>query len=367
MSWNQTRVSDLLNITYPIIQGPFGGGLSTLELLSTVSNCGGMGSYGAHMLAPDEIMDLVAAARQRTDKAFNINLWVSDHDPHGLDLDRASFDRYLELFKPFYDQLGVEYPAYPQQISQRFEQQVEAVIEAAPPVLSFVFGIPDKKILNACKQRDIITIGAATTLDEARAIADAGIDIVLATGFEAGGHRVAFLKPAEQSLVGTHTLVRQIDHSLNVPLIAAGGIADARGIAAIQTAGADAVQMGTAFLACEESGTSDAHKQALFSEKAHHTVLSRNYTGRLARFIPDEFIDAIDKTEGLPLPFPLHSFFVAPLKAVAKEIGNSEFSSHYAGQGSPLLKYRDAQALMKNIIKELEFHHGLQVNTTYQM
>ncbi|BFM14776.1 nitronate monooxygenase [Maricurvus nonylphenolicus] len=354
MSWNQTRVSERLNIQYPIIQGPFGGGLSTLELLTIVSNSGGMGSYGAHILAPDDIIALVAAARQRTDKAFNINLWVSDHDAHGLDLDPASFERYLKLFKPFYDQLGVEYPDYPQNISQRFEEQVEAVIEAAPPVLSFVFGIPDKKVLQACKQRDIITMGAATTFDEARAITEAGIDIVLATGFEAGGHRVAFLKPAEQSLVGTYTLVRQIDHSLDVPLIAAGGIADARGIAAIQTAGAHAVQMGTAFLACRESGTSDEHKQVLFSDKAHNTVLSRNYTGRLARFIPDEFIEAIDKTEGLPLPFPLHSFFVAPIKAAAKAAGNAGFSSHYAGQGAPLLKHRDADALMSALVEELD-------------
>ncbi len=354
MRWNQTRVSERLDIKYPLIQGPFGGNLSTLELLATVSNHGGMGSYGAHMLAPHDIVDLVAAARQRTDKAFNINLWVSDHDPHGLDLDPASFDRYLTLFKPFYDQLGIDYPAYPQQISQRFEQQVEAVIEAAPPVFSFVFGIPDKKILQACKQRGIATIGGATTFAEARVIAEAGVDIVLATGFEAGGHRVSFLKPAEQSLVGTHTLVRHIKHRLDIPLIAAGGIADARGIAAAQIAGADAVQMGTAFLACRESGTSDLHKNLLFTDKAHHTVLSRNYTGRLARFIPDEFIEAIDKTQGLPLPFPLHSFFVAPIKAAASAAGNAELSSHYAGQGAPLLKHRDAGTLMKALIAELD-------------
>lgn len=363
MRWNQTRISERLDIDYPIIQGPFGGNISTLDLLAAVSNAGGMGSFGAHMLAPDEIVERVADAKQRTDRAFNINLWVSDetmsvqdicsHNLSGADLDPATFDRGLSLFKPFYDELGIAYPIYPEHIVPRFDEQMDAILEARPPVFSFVFGIPESKILKACKLRDITTLGAATTFDEARALVEAGVDIVLATGFEAGGHRVSFLEPAEQSLVGTHALVRQIHHRLDIPLVAAGGIADARGIAAAQTAGADAVQIGTAFLACRESGASEVHKQALFSERAHNTVLSRNYTGRLARFIPDAFIEAIDRSQDLPLPYPLHSFFVAPIKAAAAAAGNAEFSSLYAGQGAPLLQHRDAGSLMAALIEEL--------------
>ncbi|MGH1371726.1 MAG: NAD(P)H-dependent flavin oxidoreductase [Cellvibrionaceae bacterium] len=367
MGWNKTPVSERLDIEYPIIQGPFGGNISTLDLLSVVSNAGGMGSFGAHMLAPDEIISRVANAKLRTDKAFNFNLWVSnDGDTvDGRPSDRVSvqdvltnldpkvFDRGLSLFKPFYDELGIAYPSYPERITPRFDEQMEAILEARPPVFSFVFGIPEKKILDACQQRDITTLGAATTFDEARALAEEGVDIVLATGFEAGGHRVSFLKPAQQSLMSTHALVRQINYRLDIPLIAAGGIADARGIAAAQIAGADAVQIGTAFLACRESGASEVHKQALFSERAHETVLSCNYTGRLARFIPDEFIDAIDRSQDLPLPYPLHSFFVAPIKAAAAVEGNAEFSSLYAGQGAPLLQHRDAGSLMAALVEQL--------------
>lgn len=377
MSWNQTRISERLDIKYPIIQGPFGGNISTLDLLVAVSNAGGMGSFGAHMLAPDEIVERVTDAKQRTDKAFNFNLWVSNdgdtvdgrpgdrlsvqdlgrNNADGADvltnLDPKIFDRGMSLFKPFYDELGIAYPNYPERIIPRFDEQMEAILEVRPPVFSFVFGIPEQKFLKACQQRDITTLGAATTFDEARALAEAGVDIVLATGFEAGGHRVSFLKPAQQSLMGTHALVRQINHHLDIPLIAAGGIADARGIAAAQIAGADAVQIGTAFLACRESGASEVHKQALFSERANNTVLSRNYTGRLARFIPDAFIDAIDRSQGLPLPYPLHSFFVAPIKAAAAAAGNAEFSSLYAGQGATLLQHRDACSLMAALVEEL--------------
>lgn len=372
MRWNQTRISERLDIEYPIIQGPFGGNISTLDLLTAVSSAGGMGSFGAHMLAADEIIERVADAKRRTDKAFNFNLWVSNeggsgdgvsvqdarsHNADGVDyltnFDPEIFDRGLSLFKPFYDELGIAYPNYPERIIPHFDEQVEAILEACPPVFSFVFGIPESKILKACQQRGIATLGAATTFDEARALAEAGVDIVLATGFEAGGHRVSFLKPAEQSLVSTHALVRQINHRLDIPLIAAGGIADARGIAAAQIAGADAVQIGTAFLACRESGASELHKQVLFSERAHNTVLSRNYTGRLARFIPDAFIDVIDHSKNLPLPYPLHSFFVAPIKATAAAAGNAEFSSLYAGQGAPLLQHRDAASLMAALVEEL--------------
>lgn len=377
MSWNQTRISERLDIKYPIIQGPFGGNISTLDLLVAVSNAGGMGSFGAHMLAPDEIVERVTDAKQRTDKAFNFNLWVSNdggavdgrpgdrlsvqdlgrNNADGADvltnLDPKIFDRGMSLFKPFYDELGIAYPNYPERVIPRFDEQMEAILEVRPPVFSFVFGIPEQKFLKACQQRDITTLGAATTFDEARALAEARVDIVLATGFEAGGHRVSFLKPAQQSLMGTHALVRQINHHLDIPLIAAGGIADARGIAAAQIAGADAVQIGTAFLACRESGASEVHKQALFSERANNTVLSRNYTGRLARFIPDAFIDAIDRSQGLPLSYPLHSFFVAPIKAAAAAAGNAEFSSLYAGQGAPLLQHRDACSLMAALVEEL--------------
>ncbi len=351
--FQSNRLTKLLNIKHPIIQGPFGGNLSTVDLVSAVSNAGGLGSYGAHILAPEEIKKLISNIRNATANPFAINLWVSNYDDGFASMSEAQFEMYLEPFKPFYDELKIDYPVYPETFYENFEDQVDALIELSPPVFSFVFGVPDEAILKECKKRKILTIGAATTVDEAIALSDAGVDIILATGFEAGGHRVAFQKPAEQSLIGTLALVPQVVDAVPQPVIAAGGISDARGIKAALALGAEAAQLGTAFLACSESGTSDLHRQSLFNNKAENTVLSRSFTGRLARFIPNEFILQCESCPELPLPFPIQSFFASPLKLAAAKTSTMKFTSHYAGQGTGLLKHRSAFDLMDQLITDL--------------
>ncbi len=351
--FQSNRLTKLLNIKHPIIQGPFGGNLSTVDLVSAVSNAGGLGSYGAHILAPEEIKKLISNIRNATANPFAINLWVSNYDDGFASMSEAQFEMYLEPFKPFYDELKIDYPVYPETFYENFEDQVDALMELSPPVFSFVFGVPDEAILKECKKRKILTIGAATTVDEAIALSDAGVDIILATGFEAGGHRVAFQKPAEQSLIGTLALVPQVVDAVPQPVIAAGGISDARGIKAALALGAEAAQLGTAFLACSESGTSDLHRQSLFNNKAENTVLSRSFTGRLARFIPNEFILQCESCPELPLPFPIQSFFASPLKLAAAKTSTMKFTSHYAGQGTGLLKHRSAFDLMDQLITDL--------------
>ncbi len=348
------RLTEKLGIDYPIIQGPFGGGISTVELLTTVSNAGGMGSYGAHILPPEGIKKLIADIRTHTNNPFALNLWVSDHDQGGLGMTEVEFNNYLPLFTPFYDQLNIAYPTYNAHYTERYEAQVEAIIEASPPVFSFVYGIPTQDILARCRARNILTIGTATTVDEAIAIEAAGVDIVLATGFEAGGHRVSFLDTPENSLIGTFALIPQVVDAVNIPVIAAGGISDIRGINAALALGAQAVQMGTAFLACEESGTSDLHRQSILSTESKHTRLSRAFTGRLARFITNDYIDAIEATPDLPLPFPLQSVFSSPIKLAANEQLNTAFASLYAGQSAQLLTHRHALTLMESLIAALD-------------
>ncbi|MCI5050663.1 MAG: nitronate monooxygenase [Rickettsiales bacterium] len=352
--WNETKLTERLGIEYPIIQGPFGGGLSTIDLLATVSNAGGMGSYGAHILPPEGIITLTRDIRQATEKPFAVNLWVSDHDEGGLGMSEAQFTEYLALFKPFYDELGIAYPAYSEKYTERYEEQVEAIIEAAPPVFSFVYGIPSDDILEACRRKNIKTLGAATTLDEAIALDDAGVDIILATGFEAGGHRVSFLKEAEESLMGTLALVPQVVDRVKAPVVAAGGISDARGVKAALALGASGVQMGTAFLACAESGTSDMHRDAILSDASKHTVLSRAFTGRLARFIPNHLIEQAAHIDAMPLPFPIQSFFTSPLKKAASERTNRDYASMYAGQGAPILQHRSAKTLVASIVADMK-------------
>lgn len=344
----KSSLLDLLQIKFPVVQGPFGGGISTIELATTVSNAGGMGSFGAYQMSPDAILKLCADLRAKTDQAFNINLWVSDHDPGGLDMSAAKFSQYCEIFRPIYEELGLTLPEPPAKHLERYEDQVEALIEARPPVFSFVFGVPSAKILEKCRRAGIITIGTATNVEEAKVLDQAGVDAIVATGFEAGGHRVSFLRQAEQSLFGTLALVPQVVDAVKVPVIAAGGIADRRGLLAAQVLGAQAAQIGTAFLACKESGTTDLHRQQLFSDHARYTKLSRAYTGRLARFIPNAFIE---NWTGPILPFPLQSWFTAPIKQQASALQNLNHTAHYAGQGAPLLQHRSARDLMESLIE----------------
>ncbi|MGH1485838.1 MAG: NAD(P)H-dependent flavin oxidoreductase [Cellvibrionaceae bacterium] len=351
MAWNQNRFTDTIGMAYPIIQGPFGGGLSTVTLVEKVSNMGGLGSYGAHILSPNEINNLTLSIQKKTNKPFAINLWVSDHDPDGLEMSETEFVDYLEYFKPFYDELDLTYPTYPQKYAERYEEQVEALLETPPPVFSFVFGIPSQLILKECRRKNIITMGAATTVDEALAIEEAGVDVVLVTGLEAGGHRVSFLKKAEDSLMEITPLLQQTLKKVSTPVVAAGGISTVDDIDAVLSLGAEGVQIGTAFLACQESGASAMHRQMILSDDAKNTVLSRAFTGRLARFIQNEFIEIVNNSVNLPLPFPIQSFFTAPLKKASAESFIKKFGSYYAGQGAPKLSHENVTDLMNSFIE----------------
>jgi len=266
--WNKTKVTKLLGIAYPILQGPFGGNLSSVQLVATVSNAGGLGGYGAYTLSPHEIIDVDKQIKAATNKPYNINLWVSDTDAIGGTVSDEQFEKARQLFKPYFDELGIPLPQKPSPFLSRFENQVEVILHQRPPVFSFTFGIPSADILEQCRKRGIVTAGAATTLDEAIALEAAGVDIIIASGFEAGGHRPSFLAPAESSTVGTFVLLQLIKDKVKTPVIATGGIADGKGVAASLALGADAVQIGTAFLACEESNATTIHRQMLFSKEA---------------------------------------------------------------------------------------------------
>lgn len=346
---SQNRVAERLKLEYPIIQGPFGGGLSSIALLATVSNAGGLGSFGAHYMSSAEIERLVAGIRQLTSKPFNINLWVSDQDDDGLSLSQKAFDRAYTTLKPFFDELGLKKPEYPESFGQKFEQQVEAIFRSSPPVFSFVYGIPDPSILKECRIRNIITIGTAITPDEAIALDDAGVDMVVATGFEAGGHRVAFLRKAEESLVGTLSLVPQVVDRVKVPVIAAGGIADKRGVNAAFALGAEAVQVGTAFLACEESNAPKIHKDKLFSKDAGYTALTRAFSGRLARGIENRMLSEMQNQ--YHAPYPAQSWFTGQLKQAAIEQNRTDLMSLWCGQSAALLKYTKAAELFRALTR----------------
>jgi len=344
---SNTAFQDLLGLRLPIVQGAFGGGLSTVDLVSAVSNGGGLGSFGAHLLQPEEIVSLATRLRAKTSKPFALNLWVGDPDPGAVRVDRDEFERAWSIVAPFYREYGLERPEMPGRYLPAPDRQFEGLLEARPPVFSFIFGIPPAAVLAECRRRGIVTFGTATTLAEALVLDAAGVDAILATGFEAGGHRPSFLAPAEDSLTGALALTRVIAAKVDRPVVAAGGIVDAQGVRAALALGAGAAQLGTAFLACTESGAADVHRRALFSPRAGHTVLTRAYSGRLARGIPNRAV--LEMAKHRVPAFPLQSWFMSKLKAASVARGEEDFLSLYAGQGTPLLKHRSAAALMESL------------------
>jgi len=352
--WTDTSFTQRLGVAYPIIQGPFGRGSSSVRLAAAVSNAGGLGSFGANDLGPADVFKTAVEIRKLTGKPFSLNLWVSTFDRGGDVLDEATYDRWIKRLAPYYRELGVTPPPKPNEITRNFQEQVAALLEARPPAFSFVFGIPSPDILRECRAKGIVTIGGAATVDEAVALEAAGVDMVVASGFEAGGHRTSFLQPSEESLVGTFSLIPQIADKVDVPVIAAGGIADGRGVAAALTLGADAVQIGTAFLACEESGAHPLHREALFREEAKQTVLTRAFTGRLARGIANRFAGEMKSHQAEFAPYPAQSWAVAPLRAAALAQGRSDLVHLWAGQSASLLRHRTADELFASLVRETE-------------
>jgi nitronate monooxygenase len=349
-NWNQNRLTTKLGIDYPIIQGPLGG-LATQRLTAAVSNFGGLGSFGAHGLQPAAIKDVIAEIRSLTSKPFAMNLWVSMEDEGARASDESAFKRSLAPLASYFHELGVPLPAYKPFLPIRFEDQVRVLLDAKVPVFSFIAGIPPKEILDECRNQGTVTIGTATTPDEGSSLQDAGVDIVVASGFEAGGHRGSFLQAAEDSLTGTLSLVPQVVDRVDVPVIAAGGIGDARGVIAAFALGAEGVQMGTAFLASEEAGAHPLHRQAFLQKKAAHTVMTKGYTGRLARGIQNRAMRALNDPELDALPYPLQRSLVRNLTAAAEASGRPELMQMWAGQSAGLSMYPDATAFLRALVQ----------------
>nr|WP_269781644.1 nitronate monooxygenase [Nocardia bovistercoris] len=332
----------MAGIELPIVQGPFGGGLSTVELLGTVSDGGGLGSYGAHILDGQGIVELVAACRARTRRPFNINLWVPQPGEP-----TAAADADKDRLRPYYAELGVEPPheiAMPDHA-----EQLAAILESAPPIASFVMGIPDAGFLAAARERGILTFGTATTVEEAVAVQAAGMDAVVASGSDAGGHRGAFLRPVHESLVGTFSLIPQVAQAVSIPVVAAGGIADGRGIAAALLLGADAVQIGTGFLATEQSGAHPVHRAALRSERARTTVLTRLFSGRTARGIANEFVRDMVAFESDVPAYPAQNALMTPIRQRAAQRGDLELLNLWSGQSAALAGSADASEYLAQL------------------
>lgn len=352
--WHRTRAAERLCVEFPIVQGPFGGGNSTAALTAAVSNAGGLGSFGAVNLAPDQIEATVREIAGLTRKPFNVNLWVPIPGQDDASISTAQFERALARLAPHLRELGLPPPQRPAKYGPSFDAQVHALLRARPPVFSFVMGVPERAILDDARRREIVTIGTATTVEEAVAIADAGADLVVASGADAGGHRGSFLRPLEVSLIGTFSLVPQIANAVGIPVIAAGGIADGRGIAAALTLGADAVQVGTAFLATPEAGAPEAHKRLLGRPEARGSRLTRAVTGRWARGIENHLMLDLERSLADVLPFPAQSWLTAPLRTAAAQAGRADLLALWAGQNAASARPMPAAELLRTLVHETE-------------
>lgn len=334
---------DLLDrLAIPILQAPMVGA-SPPEMALAVSRAGAMGSLAAGALAPDQIEPEVDRLRAATDAAFGVNLLMAPRaEPEGAVVEAA-----LARLAPWYAELGEAAPAHPNSFAPDFDGQLAALTRAAPPVASFTFGILTTDQVGALHRAGTLVVGTATTVAEARAWAAVGADGICAQGFEAGGHRGHFLAEPEASLVGTLPLTALILDAVDLPVIAAGGVMNGRGVAAALALGASAVQMGTAFLLADQTGVSAPWRQAVENVGDEATRLTRAFTGRYARGIENRFMRELRAAQDEVPAYPVQNRLTQPLRAAAAKAGDAEMISLWAGQGVQLARPGDAGDLVR--------------------
>lgn len=346
--WPDRRLLDLVHIEHPIIQAPMAGAMD-FEL-AAAAEAGALGSLPCAMLTADEVREQAARIRARTKKPINLNFFC--HTPPVPDNAREA--AWRDRLAPYYRELGLD-PAAAAKGAGRapFDSAMaEVVEELRPDVVSFHFGLPEPALTERVRATGARIFSSATTVAEARRLAESGVDAIIAQGYEAGGHRGMFLTEDLASQVGTFALVPQIADAVAVPVIAAGAIADARGIAAAFALGAAGVQIGTAYLFCSESKVSPLHRQALKTANDDSTVLTNVMTGRPARGFVNRVVREIGPVSDIAPQFPLAAAALAPLRAAAEARGDSDFSAMWSGQAAPLGREIAAAELTRQLAAE---------------
>ncbi|NEI70231.1 nitronate monooxygenase [Rhizobium lusitanum] len=338
-----------LGLKHPLIVAPMAGGPSSVELVAAASSAGALGAMGGAYSNAAAIEAFAVQVRQRTDKPFSINLFI----PHSIpEVASDRVDRAVEATARYRQELELPSPQLEAPYEEDFDAQFEAVLGLRPACFSFVFGLLPAEHVRAAKKAGIPLIGTATTLDEARALEESGVDAVTLQGFEAGGHRGIFDARAADPEIGLRDLLAQCVGTIRVPLIAAGGIMTAGGIRAALQAGAQAVQMGTAFLACAEAGTSAPYRRKLLETPERRTRTTRAFSGRFARGIENRFMDEMDgKPEGI-LPFPAQNKFTRDMRGASTAKGSPDFLSLWSGTGRGELWQGSAAALIDRLFAE---------------
>jgi nitronate monooxygenase len=346
-------MTQLLKIEYPIIQAPMAGGITTSKLVAEVSNTGGLGMIGAGYMTPNQIREQIKEIKQLTSKPFGINIFV----PNEFAYADSEVKLAKQLLQPIRNQLHInEDPTIDiptcNQVFDTFNEQIKVVLEEKVPVCSFTFGIPSEAVISVLKQNNIFVIGTATTVDEAIEVEKSGLDMVVVQGSEAGGHRGNFISRSQNSLIGLMSLIPQVVDHVSIPVIAAGGIMDGRGLMAALCLGAMGIQMGTAFLTCIESGAHQIYKEAIMHAKEDDIVLTRAFSGKWARGIKNKFIEELEEHEDLLPDFPVQNALTQPIRKASSSQQNTDYLSLWSGQSPRLAKSQSVKMLFNTILTE---------------
>lgn len=321
-------------------------GAATPELAAAVSEAGGLGSLGSAVLTPVDLGDQLEAFHALSGGPINLNFFCHE-SPELRDAESTRTG-----FRSLYTEVGVGELPMPAVPPIRFDsERLAAVLDLRPEVVSFHFGLPGEREVGAIREAGSTVLGTATTVEEAVALEERGVDVVIAQGAEAGGHRGSFLVAGDDGPVGTLALVPQVVDAVDAPVLAAGGIGDGRGLVAALALGAGGAQIGTAFLACPEAEIHPLHREALLAARAESTTITRAISGRPARAIRNRITERRDDE---PLPFPAQLSLTGPLGAAAAERGSGAFLAMWAGQGAPLASEQPAGAVVARIVAEAE-------------
>lgn len=355
--WTDRRILDLLGIELPIVQSPMAGA-NLSDMVIAVSEAGGLGSLPCALLSPDKAREELARIRQYTKKPINVNFFCH----RAPEVDAGQEAAWKERLKDYYRELGLD-PDAPTPPSSRapFDESFLSLVEEfRPEVVSFHFGLPQEALLKRVKDTGAKVLSSATTVAEARWLEDRGCDAIIAQGFEAGGHRGIFLTDDISTQVGTMALVPQVVDAVKVPVIAAGGIADARGIVAALALGASAVQIGTAYLFTPEATIAPLHRQALKGAQNDQTALTNVFTGRPARGIVNRVMREVGPIAPAAPQFPLAGGALAPLRQKSEPLGSDDFMSLWSGQAARLARELPAGELTRTLAQEALDRLGLR-------
>jgi nitronate monooxygenase len=342
-----TPLCDLLGIDLPIIQAPMAG-TTTPELVTAVCDAGALGSFGFAYTQPEAMHRDVELLRARTSAPFNLNLFLSEDAPP---LDASAQQPAIDAVAPYFRELGLNAPVpVKAPYSPDHRAQLEAVEAIKPAVFTFHLGDTGPAPVAAMRAKGIRVGGCATCIAEAKHLETLGVDFVIAQGAEAGGHRGTYLRDAYQAMTGTLALVRLIVKTVRVPVVAAGGIMDGAGIAAVLALGAQGAQLGTAFVTCKESGASAPHKQAILAAQDDDTLITEKFSGKPARGLVNRYMR--EMRDRPMLPFPAQNSLTGPLRSAATKAGKTEFLSLWAGQAAPLARELGAADLITTLRDE---------------